>query len=87
MVTASSPEVEVLVVQDAEQEVAFAEDQVSVDVLFNKTDVGSAVKLTVGSGSGSGCPLLFPPPPPPPPHEAINKILKMMDDNFLISSI
>jgi hypothetical protein len=52
MVTASSPEKEVLVVQDAEQEVALVEAQESVEVLFNKTEVGSAVKLTVGGRSG-----------------------------------
>ena len=76
-------------VQLAEQEVALVEDQENVDVLFNKTDVGSAVKLMVGAGSAGGVcsPPVLPLPPPPPPQEAINKVLKMIGDNFLINSI
>jgi hypothetical protein len=35
--------------------------------LFNKTDVGSADKLTVGAGV-VGVVGPSPPPPPPPPH-------------------
>ena len=34
----------------AEQEVALVEDQVRVEVLSKRTDVGSADKLTVGVG-------------------------------------
>ena len=58
IVTASEPEVPVWLVQDAEQEVALVDDQVSVEVFSTKTEVGSADKFTVG---GVG---VLPPPPP-----------------------
>ena len=67
----------------AEQEVALVEDQVRVEVLSKRTDVGSADKLTVGVGVVG----VLPPPPPPPPQETINKILKVMESNFLFNSI
>ena len=86
MVTVREPEVEVWVVQDAEQEEALVEDQLSVEVLSNKTEVGSADKLTVGAGV-EGVVGLPPPPPPPPPQETINKILKVIGSNFLFNLI
>ena len=43
-------------------------------MLSNKTEVGSADKLTVGAGVVG---VEGPPPPPPPPQETINKILKI----------
>ena len=72
-------------VQLAEQEVALVEDQVRVEVLSKRTEVGSANKLTVGAGVvGVEGP---PPPPPPPPQETINKILKVMGSSFLLNLI
>ena len=68
MVTASEPDVPVWLVQDAEQEVALVDDQVRVEVLSRRTEVGSADKLTVGAGVVGGVGVL--PPPPPPPQEA-----------------
>ena len=56
MVTTSKPEMLLELVQDDEHEVAFVEDQVNVEVLFNKTDKGEADKLTVGVG-GIGVPI------------------------------
>ena len=41
---------------DAEQEVAFVEDQVSVEDAPLATDVGFAVSDTVGTGGGGGEP-------------------------------
>jgi hypothetical protein len=43
----------------------------------------------VGAGSAGGVvsPPVLPLPPPPPPQEAINKVLKMIGDNFLINLI
>ena len=87
MVTVREPEVEVWVVQDAEQEEALVEDQLSVEVLSNKTEVGSADKLTVGAGVEGVVGLTPPPPPPPPPQETINKILKVMDRSFIFNLI
>ena len=49
---------------------ALVEDQVSVEVLSRRTEVGSADKLTVGAGV-VGVVGVLPPPPPPPPQEAI----------------
>ena len=83
MVTASEPEVPVCVVQDAEQEVALEEDQVRVEVLSRRTEVGSADKLTVGAGVVG----VLPPPPPPPPQETIKKILKIIGNSFLFNLI
>jgi hypothetical protein len=59
------------------------EDQVKVEVLPNKTETGSADKLTVGVGV-VGVGELSPPPPPPPPQEDINKIQAVTGNNFLI---
>ena len=85
IVTASEPEVEVWVVQDAEQVVALEEDQVRVEVLSRRTEAGSADKLTVGAGVvGVGDVL---PPPPPPPQETMNNTLKVMGRSFLFNSI
>jgi hypothetical protein len=50
------------------------EDQVKVEVLPNKTETGSADKLTVGVGVVGVGVLL--PPPPPPPQETIKKNTK-----------
>ena len=62
------------------------EDQVSVDVFSKRTDVGSADKVTVGTGvvgvTGS-----LPPPPPPPPQETINEIQKVMESHLLANLI
>ena len=52
---------------------ALVDDQVRVEVLSKRTEVGSADKLTVGAGVVGVLP-----PPPPPPQETINKILKVM---------
>jgi hypothetical protein len=61
------------------------EDQVKVEVLPNKTETGSADKLTVGVGVvGVG---VLPPPPPPPPQETIKKILKIIGNSFLFNLI
>ena len=86
MVTASEPEAPVWLVQDAEQEVTLVEDQVRVEVLSRRTEVGSADKLTIGAGV-VGVDGTLPPPPPPPPQETMNKILKVMDSNFLFNLI
>ena len=72
IVTASEPEVPVWLVQEAEQEVALVDDQVSVEVLSKTTEVGSADKLTVGAGVVGGVGEL--PPPPPPPQEVRKNI-------------
>ena len=69
IVTVSVPEVALVPDQapDAEQEVAFDDDQVSVESEPTTTEVGLAEKLTLGAGTvGVG---VEPPPPPPPPHE------------------
>ena len=76
IVTASEPEVPVWLVQVVEQEVALVEDQVRVEVFVKRTEVGSADKLTVGTG------VIGVLPPPPPPQETINKILKVIDSIF-----
>ena len=65
---------------------ALVDDQVRVEVFSRRTEVGSADKLTVGVGVVGGVGVL-PPPPPPPPQETINKILKVMESNFLFNSI
>ena len=54
------------------------DDQVRVEVLSKRTEVGSADKLTVGAGAVGGVGVL-PPPPPPPPQEAINIELNSID--------
>ena len=65
---------------------ALVDDQVRVEVLSRRTEVGSADKLTVGAGV-VGVVGVPPPPPPPPPQETINKILKVMGSNFIFNSI
>ena len=77
IVTASEPEVPVWLVQDAEQEVALVDDQVRVEVLSRRTEVGSADKFTVGAGVVG----VLPPPPPPPQEDNINKEINIY--NFL----
>ena len=62
------------------------EDQVRVEALSKRTDVGSADKLTVGVGV-VGVVGVLPPPPPPPPQETMNKILIVMDISFLFNLI
>ena len=86
IVTASEPDTAVDDVQSAEQDVAFVDDQVRVDVFSKTTEVGSADKLTIGAGV-VGVVGVLPPPPPPPPQETINKILKVMGSNFIFNSI
>ena len=67
---------------------ALVEDQVRVEVLSNKTEVGFADKLTVGAGVvGVAGSLPPPPPPPPPPQETIKKILKIIERNFLFNLV
>ena len=86
IVTASEPEVEVEEVQDAEQDEALVEDQVRVEVLPSKTEVGCAERFTVGDGVVGVVGLLSPPPPPPPPpQETINSILKVIDSSFVFN--
>ena len=88
MVTCSEPEVAFDEVHDAEQELAFEEDQVNVDSLFNKTDVGSADKETLGAGVvGADDCEPPPPPPPPPPHDVINSIEIKLIKKFLTKNI
>ena len=77
IVTDSEPEVPVWLVQDAEQEVALVDDQVRVEVLSRRTEVGSADKFTVGAGVVG----VLPPPPPPPQEDNINKEINIY--NFL----
>jgi hypothetical protein len=67
---------------DAVQDVALVVDQEKVDVLFNSTETGDAVKLIVGAGLGGGV-LLPPPPPPPPPQAVISKVSKNKSLLFL----
>ena len=55
---------------------ALVDDQVRIEVLSRRTEVGSAVKLTVGAGVVGVVGEL---PPPPPPQEAINKELNVID--------
>ena len=71
IVTVSVPEVALAPDQapDAEQEVAFVDDQVSVESEPIITEVGSAEKLTLGAGTDGF--VGVEPPPPPPPHEDI----------------
>ena len=64
MTTSIDPDVEVDEVQFAEQDDAFVDDQVKVDVFDSKTDKGLADKFTVGTGFE---------PPPPPPQDTIKK--------------
>ena len=79
------PEAVVDEVQSAEHEVALDEDQVKVELLLRRTEVGSADKLTIGAGiTVGGVGAVSPPPPPPPPQEAMNKILNITDNNFFI---
>ena len=82
MVTASEPDVPVWLVQDAEQDVALVEDQVRVEVLSKRTDVGSADKLTVGIGVVGGVGVL--PPPPPPPQDVINNKIAVKGNNLFM---
>ena len=85
IVTVSEPEVAVADVQLAEQEEALVDDQVKVEVSPNRTEVGSAVKLTFGAGVGGV--LEPPPPPPPPPQDATNVITINVLSTFFINSI
>ena len=77
--TSSVPEVALAPVQlfepDAEQDVALVEDQVKVDVLLRRTEVGVAEKLIPGAGVGG----VGASPPPPPPQETIIKIKNKYD--------
>ena len=50
---------------------ALVEDQVRVEVLSKRTEVGSADKLTVGAGVVGGVGEL--PPPPPHSHKQVRK--------------
>ena len=59
------------------------EDQVKVEVFSSKTDIGSADKLTVGSGV-VGVVGVFPPPPPPPPQDIMNKIDDIDNNLFML---
>ena len=87
MVTVSDPDVDVCDVQSAEQEVALEDDQVRVEVLSKRTEVGLTDKLIVGGGVVGPLSPPFTPPPPPPPQEAMNKTLNVMGSNFLINLI
>ena len=73
IVTTSEPEVPVCVVHEAEHVDVFDELQVSVEVPFNRTDVGSADKVTIGIGV-DGVPGVASPPPPPPPQATIKNV-------------
>ena len=78
IVTASEPELPACEVQVAEQEVALVDDQVRVEVLSRRTEVGSADKLTVGIGAVG----VVEPPPPPPPQATIIKQLRITSKFF-----
>ena len=78
MVTSSDPDVEVLLVHVAEQAVELLDDQVKVDVLFTKTNVGSAERLIIGEGAAG-----VESPPPPPPQEAIKNVEKKTNSFFI----
>ena len=78
MVTSSDPDVEVLLVHVAEQAVELLDDQVKVDVLFTKTNVGSAERLIIGEGAAG-----VESPPPPPPQEAIKNVAKKTNSFFI----
>ena len=84
IVTASEPEVAVEDVQLAEQEEAFVEDQVKVEVLLNRTEVGSAERFTVGAGVVGVVGPLSPPPPPPPPQELRIKVHSIIGNALFI---
>ena len=72
-------------VQDAEQDVALVEDQVSVEVLSKRTEVGSADKLTVGAGVVGEVGEL--PPPPPPPHPRRNAKITKTENSLIVEFI
>ena len=59
---------------EAEQLVAFVDDQVRVTVSPTIIDVDDAESDVVGDGSTGA----EDPPPPPPPHETTNKIEKII---------
>ena len=77
MVTASEPEVDVWVVQLAEQAVALVEDQVKLEALLTNTDEASAVRETVAAG---GVEL-------PPPQDVIKTTDAASKSNFFILTI
>mgnify|MGYP001255654343 CR=1 FL=1 len=81
--TVSEPEVAVADVQLAEQDEALVDDQVKVEVSPNKTEVGSAERLTVGAGV-VGVEESPPPPPPPPPQEVTKITVIKLANNFFI---
>ena len=83
IVTASDPDVAVEDVQLAEQDEALVDDQVKVEVSPNKTEVGSAERLTVGAGV-VGVEVSPPPPPPPPPQEVTKITVMKLANNFFI---
>ena len=74
MVTASEPEVDVWVVQLAEQAVALVEDQVKLEVLLTNTDEASVESETVAAG---GVELL-------PPQAEAKKIIAPATKIFFI---
>ena len=80
IVTASEPEVAVEDVQLAEQEEAFVEDQVKVEVSPIKTEFGSAERFTVGAGVTGD----EEPPPPPPPQELRIKVHSIIGNALFI---
>jgi len=88
IVTVSVPEVALAPDQapDAEQEVAFVDDQVSVESEPIITEVGSAEKLTLGAGT-VGVVGVEPPPPPPPPHEEIARRITSSAMNLILKKI
>jgi len=83
IVIASEPEVPVWLVQDAEQDVALVDDQVSVEVLSKRTEVGSADKLTVGAGV-EGVVGALPPPPPPQLARMSDKVRTYIEESFIM---
>jgi hypothetical protein len=56
---------------EAEQEVAFVEDQVSIEDPLLVTDAGLAARDTVGDGGKSTPPVQFAGSDPPPPQAVI----------------
>ena len=84
IVTVSDPEVPFVPDQapEAEHEVAFEDDHVSVELEPTDTEVGLAEKLKLGAGD-VGVVGVDPPPPPPPPHEAKIKVRVVKNNVFL----
>ena len=63
------------------------EDQVSVEVFPNKTEVESADKLTVGGGVIGAVGVEGVLPPPPPPHDDMRSKAKNVKKSLMYKKI